>query len=102
MRNGGPSVGEGVKAVKKRKGKMFKTKWALKGLTWKLISIPLGAGVVHWLTGELQLAWDYLLVYTPISLLCFFLHEMAWQWWKLRKRKKLGIAVVEMELDNDE
>lgn len=83
--------------MKEKKSKMIKKKWAIKGLTWKLISIPLGAGVVHWLTGEVRFAADYLLIYTPLSLIGYFFHEMIWQWFKIRKRKKLGITVIELE-----
>jgi uncharacterized membrane protein len=85
--------------MKVKRSKIVKKKWALKGITWKIISIPLGAGVVHWLTGETKLATDYLVVYTPISLVAYFFHEMAWQWWKIRKRKKLSIKIVEVNSD---
>ena len=85
--------------AKPAKIKKFKKKWIYKAFTWKIISILLGGGVVHWLTGEFKMATDYLLVYTPLSLLLYFLHEAGWQWAKNRKRLKQGIAVVEIDVE---
>jgi len=73
-----------------KKPKRFKKRWIFKALTWKVISILLGGGVVHYLTGEFSMAKSYLLWYTPISLFFFFLHEAGWQWWKNRQRLKNG------------
>lgn len=72
------------------KPKVIKKKWIYKAVTWKVISILLGGGVVHWLTGTYRVAIDYLLIYTPLSLAAYFGHEMLWQWWKNRQRIKNG------------
>ena len=72
------------------KPKRFKKRWIFKACTWKLISILLGGAVVYWLTGVAAMASNYLLVYTPISLVAYVAHELVWQWWKNNHRKKNG------------